>query len=130
MLSNRGTRGVEVCATVANGIEAIEAAIALRPDVLILDVLMPELNGIQVASALKKSLPSAKIILFTVLSDAISSQLITGLGVSLVSKVDGLAGLGVLRALGRAVQDLLDAQGSRGGRRSCPCNTRGGDRRR
>lgn len=93
--------GLEVCATVANGLEAIKAALVLRPDLLILDIFMPKLNGIQAAGVLKKSLPGAKLILFTLFSDVISSQIITALDARLVSKTDGL------RALGRAVQELL-----------------------
>ena len=96
--------GVEVCAAVGNGTEAVEAAIALRPHVLILDLAMPQLGGIQVAGALKKKLPRAKIILFTILSDAISPQMVTALGAKLVSKTDGL------RALRRAVQEVLETR--------------------
>ena len=95
---------VEICATVANGIQAVEAAILFRPDLLILDVLMPDLNGIQVASVLKKNLPDAKIILFTLLSDTLSPQTIASLAARLVSKADGLL------ALRFAVQELLDSK--------------------
>lgn len=94
----------EVCAAVANGTEAVEAAIALRPDVLVLDVLMPGLNGIEVAGVLKNSLPAAKIILFTLPADAMSRHMKTALGVTLVSKADGL------RALRRALQEFLETR--------------------
>ena len=96
--------GLEVCAAVANGMEAVEAAISLHPDVLILDVLMPKLNGIQAAHAIKKSLPAVKIVFFTVISDAVRPEILSDLGARLVSKIDGD---GVLPALGRAVQELL-----------------------
>lgn len=96
--------GFEICAAVANGIEALEAAIALRPDVLILDVLMPRLNGIEAARVLKKSLPAAKLILFTLHADAMSPQITAALGATLVSKTDGL------RSLRLALQDILDTR--------------------
>jgi CheY-like chemotaxis protein len=92
--------GFEVCATVANGIEAVEAAIALRPDVLIPDLLMPSLNGIHIAGVLKKTLPDAKIILFSLYLDAIGRKLITALGARVVSKTHGL------RGLRRALQEI------------------------
>src|SRR5215469_4214090 len=59
--------GVEVCALTANGIDTIDAAMALQPDLLILDVRMPGLNGVEVASVLRKNLPSAKTVLFTIM---------------------------------------------------------------
>jgi len=46
--------GVEVCALTHDGVETVDVAAALQPDLLILDVLVPGLNGIEVASVLKK----------------------------------------------------------------------------
>lgn len=94
--------GVEVCGMASNGIEAVEAAIALRPDVLIVDVLMPNLNGIQVAGVLKKDLPDTQVILFTLYSDLVSPQILNALGARLVSKTDGL------RSLRRALREIFD----------------------
>jgi len=48
-----------------NGAQAIEAATTLNPDVLILDISMPLLNGIQVASRLRETGCKAKVIFFT-----------------------------------------------------------------
>ncbi|HKT89082.1 MAG TPA: response regulator [Candidatus Sulfotelmatobacter sp.] len=96
--------GIEVCATVSNGIEAVESAISLRPDVLILDLLMPGLTGVQVAGILKRNLPAAKIILFTLYSDVITPQMVTALGATLVSKSEGL------RALARALRETLESR--------------------
>jgi two-component system, NarL family, response regulator DesR len=45
--------GLEVCATTENGPQTIITALALRPDIVILDVLMPGMNGIEVASVLR-----------------------------------------------------------------------------
>jgi CheY-like chemotaxis protein len=57
---------VEVCAEAENGLEAVDKALALKPDLLILDVGMPGLNGIEASGVLKKKLPEAKIVLFTI----------------------------------------------------------------
>lgn len=96
--------GVEVCADVSNGIEAVEAAISLHPDVLIIDLLMPGLTGIQVAGVLKRNLPAAKIILFTLFSDVITPQIVLALGAKLISKADGLP------ALARALKETLESR--------------------
>lgn len=75
---------VEVCAVTANGREAVDAALALQPDVLILDIVMPGLNGVQAASILKNRLPHAKIVLFTMYEDAVSKNLTKLVGVDIV----------------------------------------------
>ena len=46
-----------------NGVDAIEAAKQTRPDLILLDLAMPELNGAEAASVLKNSLPETPIIL-------------------------------------------------------------------
>ena len=85
---------VEVCAETDDGRKTVDTALALRPDLLILDVRMPELNGIEVASILKKSLPEAKMILFTMYSDQIGTDLASAAGVTVVlPKLDGLPAL-------------------------------------
>jgi DNA-binding NarL/FixJ family response regulator len=84
---------IEICGETADGRQTIDAALALQPDLLILDVLMPEFNGIEVASILKKSLPKTKTILFTMYGDFIKNlALAAGVNV-IVSKSDGLAPL-------------------------------------
>lgn len=80
----------EVCAASRDGAEALEAALALRPDLLILDVQMPGLNGIEVASVVKKHLPNTKTILFTMHAEAIAKTLAATVDANAVlSKVDG-----------------------------------------
>jgi DNA-binding NarL/FixJ family response regulator len=48
-----------------DGIEAIEKAAALRPDVVLLDIGMPRLNGIEAAKQIRKACPECKIIFLT-----------------------------------------------------------------
>jgi len=84
---------VEVCAETSNGQETVDWALALRPDLIILDVLMPKLNGIEVASLLRKNLPATKIILFTMYGEYVQT-LATAAGVDVVlPKPDGLTPL-------------------------------------
>ena len=49
----------------ADGAEAIRKAIELKPDLSLLDFCMPNMNGIEAASVLKKMLPLSHIIVFT-----------------------------------------------------------------
>ena len=61
--------GFEVVGGASNGQEAIEAAGALRPDLILMDVSMPELNGIEAARRIKAQLPEVKIVMLTVSDD-------------------------------------------------------------
>jgi DNA-binding NarL/FixJ family response regulator len=49
----------------ANGKEAIEAFRTLKPDVVLLDLQLPDLNGIEVLIAIRSEFPSARIIILT-----------------------------------------------------------------
>ena len=54
-----------VCGEASNGVEAIELTAALRPDVVILDLTMPVMNGIEAAEKIKTIAPTAKIVVFS-----------------------------------------------------------------
>ena len=57
---------LEVCGEAENGKEAIEKVKHLRPELVILDLQMPVMNGIEAALQIKEISPSTKIIFFTV----------------------------------------------------------------
>ena len=57
--------GWSVCGEALNGREAITKAIELRPDLVILDFAMPELDGLRAADEINKLLPGVGIILHT-----------------------------------------------------------------
>ena len=48
-----------------NGKEGVELALASRPDVIIMDIVMPEMNGIEATLAILKEWPEAKILILT-----------------------------------------------------------------
>ena len=76
------------------GAEAVQKAIELKPDVILLDFSMPNLNGVEAASVLKRLLPDVRIIVFTIFDDALGSRLSSAVGVDLVvPKSEGLTGL-------------------------------------
>ena len=56
----------KVCAEAANGEEALELVEQFKPDVLLLDVSMPKLSGLDVLARIKKLSPETKIIMITV----------------------------------------------------------------
>jgi DNA-binding NarL/FixJ family response regulator len=55
----------DICAEAENGKQAIELALQCRPDLIILDLSMPVMNGLEAAHELKKLMPNVPIILFT-----------------------------------------------------------------
>src|ERR1700684_2611072 len=58
-----GTRAdIEVCGEAANGREAIDKAQELKPDLIILDITMPVLSGIDAAEMIRKTLPNVPIL--------------------------------------------------------------------
>jgi two-component system response regulator NreC len=61
--------GLEVVGEAANGREALKLLETLRPDMAILDVSMPLLNGIEVAAQAMKAWPDLKIIMLSMYSD-------------------------------------------------------------
>jgi DNA-binding NarL/FixJ family response regulator len=63
--------GFEVCGEAVDGIDALEKARHLNPDLIILDIAMPRMNGLQTARELRARMHRAPIILFTWYADAV-----------------------------------------------------------
>ena len=60
-----GHAGWEVIAEAANGRDAVETALQLKADVVILDIGMPNLNGLEATRQILRSLPQARILILT-----------------------------------------------------------------
>ena len=58
--------GWEVCEEAADGREAVEKAKKLRPDVVVIDIGMPELNGLEATRQILKALPQTAVLILTV----------------------------------------------------------------
>jgi two-component system, NarL family, response regulator NreC len=62
--------GLDVVAAAADGRTAVESALKLRPDVVVLDVAMPGLNGVDAAREITRAFPQTGVVLLTGLPDA------------------------------------------------------------
>jgi DNA-binding NarL/FixJ family response regulator len=60
----------EVIASVGDGLELLQKAAEMKPDVVLLDIAMPLLNGLDAARELKRTAPEIKLIFLTMNSDA------------------------------------------------------------
>jgi DNA-binding NarL/FixJ family response regulator len=58
-------RGIAVVGTARDGLEALEQARALRPEVVLLDIHMPRLNGLAALRMIKAEVPEARIVMLT-----------------------------------------------------------------
>jgi DNA-binding NarL/FixJ family response regulator len=62
--------GIVVVGEASNGVEAVELARELRPDVIVMDMSMPDLNGTQATIEILKFLPGAAIVILSMYSEA------------------------------------------------------------
>ena len=76
--------GFQPCIEAENGKEAIDAAKQSRPDLIVLDLSMPVMNGLQSAPELRKLFPQTPIILFSSYGQSLSRTEASRAGISLV----------------------------------------------
>jgi DNA-binding NarL/FixJ family response regulator len=62
---------MEIVGEAANGREAVDLAERLRPDVVVMDVAMPELNGIEATRRLASSVPHARVVALSMHKDSV-----------------------------------------------------------
>ena len=61
--------GFEVVGQVGDGQAAVEAALRLRPDLVLLDITMPQLSGLEALRLIKRELPETQVVMLTVSDD-------------------------------------------------------------
>jgi two-component system chemotaxis response regulator CheY len=77
----------EVCGEAENGKEAIARAQELHPDLIVLDLSMPVMNGLDAARELKRLMPTVPLIMYSAFGDGFVEQQARLVGISeLVSK--------------------------------------------
>src|SRR5437764_8715822 len=69
-----------ICGEASHGVEAVERARELNPDLVMLDLSMPVMNGAEAAVIIKKRMPKVKIILFTMHADNVGKALGAAVG--------------------------------------------------
>jgi DNA-binding NarL/FixJ family response regulator len=94
--------GFNVCGEASNGREAIEKAHELHPDLIVLDLSMPVMNGLDAARVLRRSLPDVSLIMYSAFADRYAEEQAHLIGISaVVSKSEPPAAL-----VGRAINLL------------------------
>ena len=82
--------GFQVCGEAADGEEGVEQAKRLKPDLIVLDLAMPRMNGVEAASVISRTMPAVPIVLLTMYGDTVGSLLVSTSGISaVISKTDG-----------------------------------------
>lgn len=72
-----------------DGVDVIEKAKTWHPDLILLDLSMPRLNGAEVAAVLKNEMPETPVILFT-MTELRVDNLCAAIDVDFISKADGI----------------------------------------
>jgi DNA-binding NarL/FixJ family response regulator len=83
--------GFEACAEAPNGKEGIKVAQRIQPDLIILNLSMAVMNGLEAAPGLRKLFPQSSIFLFSLYADGLLEENATKAGIDLViSKTEQL----------------------------------------
>ena len=62
-------QGFDVVCEASDGMEAVEAAFRLRPDVILMDVTMPEMDGVEATRRIRQSLAETRVVMLTMHAD-------------------------------------------------------------
>ena len=92
----------KVCGEAENGQDAIEKAQQLHPDLIVIDLAMPVLNGLEASKVLKQLMPATPLVMFTTFTDTHIKEVALAAGVHVV--VDKAEGPTSLIA---SIQELL-----------------------
>jgi len=83
--------GFVICGEAVDGVDAIEKATKLKPDLILLDLSMPGMNGMEAAPALKRLMPHVLIVAFSMYVELLGRPLPSTVGIDAV--IDKLAGI-------------------------------------
>ena len=83
-----------VCGEAENGQDGIDKALQLHPDLILLDLIMPVMNGVEAARELKQLMPATPLLMFTTYTDSHLTREALAVGVDAVAaKSDGAEAL-------------------------------------
>ncbi len=96
-------RDIEVVGTAADGEGAVATAERLRPDVVVMDIAMPGMNGIEAARIIRERLPSVRVIILSMHSSAeyVQNALHAGVQGYLLKHSDAIEIVKAIRAVAR-----------------------------
>jgi len=84
----------KICGEAENGAEAVEKALDLRPDVVILDLGMPVINGLEAARRISQLVPGSAMLMFTMHANEHLARVADSVGIRrVISKADGAENL-------------------------------------
>lgn len=83
-----------VCGLAENGLEAVEEALRVHPDVIVLDMTMPVMNGMEAARLLRQEMPEVPLIMYSSAEDEATRRAARLLGAAaVISKSDRVSAL-------------------------------------
>jgi len=102
---------IEIVGEASNGLEAIERAVKLKPDVILMDVSMPELGGIEATLEIKNRMPGMKILILTQYSDKeyVSRLLKAGVSGYILKQAVGTDLISAIRAVAKGESYLYSS---------------------
>ena len=94
-------KDIEVVGEAKNGEMAMKEALRLRPDVVIMDLMMPKMDGAEATAALHEKLPETKVIILTTFgsSDGIAHAIESGAAGALMKTADDAALISTIRSV-------------------------------
>lgn len=94
-------KDIEVVGEAKNGEMAVKEALRLRPDVVIMDLMMPKMDGAEATAALHEKLPETKVIILTTFgsSDGIAHAIESGAAGALMKTADDAALISTIRSV-------------------------------
>ena len=94
-----------ICGEAENGREGIDKAQILHPDIIVMDLAMPRLNGIDASRTLKQLIPATPIVMFTTFTNPCIKEVALAAGVqAVIDKSEGAT------TLIRSIQQLLTSE--------------------